>query len=222
MLVSPAPFKSGFPVSAETIHTRVRAEFDSYSSLKAQTFTCRNKKTNTCSDCRSTSNQRTAPSVWTSPPWQLFASPSDRTRRGPELLNGRFTTNNPSEATETDRRGEGSSEHTALLRLSLVSDMNPSRSLGGVLTHSAVPHESNPAEQVEPAPLMWIHTDLRVSCYITDAWILMTALLGALFSSLLGLTYTQICTVCTVPALRCAHANNPMFHTPVSSRSVRR
>lgn len=69
---------------------------------------------------------------------------SDRTRRGPELLKGRFTTNNPSEAMETDRRGEGGSEHTTLLRRSLLSDVNPSRSLGGVLTHSAVPHESNP------------------------------------------------------------------------------
>lgn len=172
-------------MSAETIHSCVRTEFDSYLSLKAQTFNCKNKKTNTFSDCRSTSNQRTAPSVRQNPPrsravkWPLHYKQSIR-GDGDGQTGGRWQWTHHSPPALTHIRRESISQ--------------PWRCPHTLCCTTWV----KPAEQVEPALLMWIHSELRVSCYITDAWILMTALLGALFSSLLGLTYTQICTVCTV------------------------
>lgn len=172
-------------MSAETIHSCVRTEFDSYLSLKAQTFNCKNKKTNTFSDCRFTSNQRTAPSVRQNPPrsravkWPLHYKQSIR-GDGDGQTGGRWQWTHHSPPALAPIRRESISQ--------------PWRCPHTLCCTTWV----KPAEQVEPALLMWIHSELRVSCYITDAWILMTALLGALFSSLLGLTYTQICTVCTV------------------------
>lgn len=170
------------------IHSCVRTEFDSYLSLKAQTFNCKNKKTNTFSDCRFTSNQRTAPSVRQNPPrsravkWPLHYKQSIR-GDGDGQTGGRWQWTHHSPPALAPIRRESISQ--------------PWRCPHTLCCTTWV----KPAEQVEPALLMWIHSELRVSCYITDAWILMTALLGALFSSLLrpDVHSDLYCVYCEAP-----------------------
>lgn len=108
--------------------------------------------------------------------------PSMKTRCGPELLKGPITAHNPS---RRNRRTDGATENHVLL----TSHKSFYWSLGSGLT------QPNTGAGRTALCVCVYPRKAWVSYYITNAWILMTALLKALLSSLLSLTHIQICTV---------------------------